>query len=348
MSTTSYREYTSRVKKGRFDHAYLFSGQDRDRKNEAIRTLESAIEASCQGSLAVLRIRTDETTPEEFASSLLAVPIFEKCRIVVIPGVEGLEKASREILLDLLGAPAEGLFLVMCTDLAQWELARKGKAFFGKIQELVCLVDFSPPRAKEMKARALEIAGELGFRIRDEALERLLFKTGNDFSVIRSEMEKLALFLPPGGETGVEEVDSVISSGEGLDVWALADAVGKRNEGEAQKILHDLIASGEKPVQIVGALWYNMIRLAWCRNMLDSGLEHSEIGKRMKLRPWMLRNYLSKALSFSRDEYVPILKTLFDLDIAVRTRGKDVEAVFSRALAEMIIGIKEKEAVKQG
>jgi DNA polymerase-3 subunit delta len=348
LSTISYRELNTRIKKGLFDSAYLFSGQDRDRKNEAIHLVESAVEESCQGSFAVIRIRTDETSSEQFAANLLAVPLFEKCRMIVIPGVEELEKASKDILLDFIKAPMEGLYLVMCTELAQWEFKKKKKALFGRLQDSVSLVDFSPPRAREMKSRAMEIVRELGFKIGEKALEKLLIKTGNDFSAVRSEMEKLALFVPPGGEVDEEEVDSVVSRGGNVDVWALADAVSHRDEGEAQRILHDLIVSGEKPVQIVGALWYNMVRLAWCRNMLDSGVDAAEIGKRMKLRQWLLKNYLSKALSFNRDEYNTILNILFELDLAVRSRGKDVEAVFSRGIAEMIIGIKGRRGVRTG
>ena len=119
----------------------------------------------------------------------------------------------------------------------------------------------------------------------------------------------------------------------------MADSLGRRDIGDTQIILHDLLISGEKPVQIIGALWYNMVRMAWCRTLLDSGADGGEIGDRLKLKSWKLRNFLSKSRGFTVEEYHAILHILFELDVAVRSKGGDVEPVFSRGVAEMVHGL---------
>ena len=121
MSTNSYREFESHIKKGLLDKAYLFSGRDKDRKGEAIASIEAARAAVCDGSLAVIKVQIDESSPEELAAYLFTVPLFEKFKLIIIPRVEGADKGSRDILLDFVKNPPGGLCLVVCTDLSPWE-----------------------------------------------------------------------------------------------------------------------------------------------------------------------------------------------------------------------------------
>lgn len=339
MSANNYRDLKSHIKKGTFDKAYLFSGQDKDRKEETIGEIESTHSASCNGSLAVIRVRSDEISAQELAAQLFTIPLFEERKLIVIQRVEGLNKACRSGLLDFVSAPPEEAYLVMCTDLARWQLKKKGGVFLARLEKLTSSVDFSPPREAELRKRAREIAEKLGFQMDEAALDRVLVVTEGDLNAVRNELEKLSLFVAEGGKAGTAEVNTVISRGGNVDVWGLADAMNRRDGDETQRILHDLLVSGEKPVQIVGALWYNMIRMAWCRNLIDAGVDGVEIGRRLNLKKWALRNYLSKAVSFNGDEYHMILNSLFELDIVARSRGGDIEPVFSRSLAEMVNGL---------
>jgi DNA polymerase-3 subunit delta len=338
LSKNGYRDLSSHIEKGLFDKAYLFSGRDKDRKGEAIAIVEAALKSLFEGSISLIRIRVDESTPEEIAAHLFTVPLFEKCKLIIVPGIESADKGSRDILLDFVKNPSEGLYLVACTDQSSWELSRKGPAFLKKFRDQVRLFDFSPPREAELRGRARDLAKNLGFHIEDDALEKILTRSGNDFDTIRNEMEKLSLFIDPGGKAGLEEVDSVISRGGDVDVWELAEALSRRDMSRAQITTHELLISGEKPVQIIGALWYNMVRMAWCRALLDSGVDEREIGNRLNIKTWRLKKLLSQASGFSAEEYHTILNILFELDVAVRSRGGDIEPVFSRGIAEMVHG----------
>ncbi len=336
MSTTSYREFNSGIKRGLIGKAYLFSGRDTDRKRKAISEVEAALRKRFNGILSAFRYRSNETTAEEFATHLFNPPLFEDNRLIVIPEIMDLDKTSRDLLREFMEtSPPGGVFIVASTGMTSREIARKGKAVAEVVRRFT-IVEFSPPREDEMESRARDLAKELGFRIETEALRRVLIMTGGDFGLIRHEMEKLALFVPQGGMVGQREVGEVISRGGDVDVWALAEAIVDGDAAGTQRILHRLLLSGEKPVQVIGALWYTMSRLAWCRSLLDSGMDEAQIGSRMKIRPWMLKKYISRARRFNGGEYTRILNILFDLDVASRSRGGDVEPIFSMGLAEMV------------
>jgi DNA polymerase-3 subunit delta len=341
LSTIGYRDLYSGINNGKIENAYLLSGLDRDRKARAIAAIESALRTLHDDSLAVIRIQVDETSPEDLSAQLLNIPLFETAKMIVIPRVEGADKKSRDILLEYVQSSPEGTCLVATTDLSKKEYTRKGPAFLRKLGKRVTTVDFSPPREKELRERARELARELGLRIERNALEKLLTMTGSDFEAVRQEMMKLSLYMEEGDEVGLEEVNAVISRGGEVDVWELAEAISRRDISATQRILHYLLVSGERPVQIVGALWYQMARMAWCKEMLDAGQDDREIAKRLNVQQWMLRSFLAKSNRFSREEYHTILDLLFELDLAVRSRGRDIEAVFSRSVAEMLCGTGE-------
>ena len=343
MSTTSYREFSSRIQKGHLDRSYLFSGRDEDRKREAIEHLESALRRLSEGSIATIKVRSDEVAPEELAAGLFTIPLFEKYKLILIPDIEALKAPSRDLILDFLQAPPAGIYLLATTSLASWEFARKAQAFFKVLEGHVVHVDFPPPREDELRDRAWDLAETLGYRIEREALDRVLIMAGYDSALVRREMEKLSLFIPVGGVAGLAEVEAVVSRGGEVDVWGLAEALSRREAGRVQRILRDLLSAGERPVQIVGALWYHMVRLAWCRSLLDSGVDEEEIGKRLKVKKWQLRSFIDKARGFTREEYHAVLRILFDLDVAVRSRGRDVEPIFSIGMAEAVSGIGERK-----
>jgi DNA polymerase-3 subunit delta len=344
VSAHSFRELNSRVKKGSVDKVYLLSGPDRDRRDQAIAGIEAALRTVAGGSLSVIRIRVDEAPPEDIAAHLLNVSLFETAKLIVIPDVEVAGKAAREIILDFVRTPPEGVCLLMCTELMAREISRKGPAFLQKLQKGVTHVDFSPPREAELRERARDVARKLGIRLEEGALDRILAATGNDFNLVRSELEKLSLYLPPGAAAGREEVEAVATRGGEVDVWELADAISRKDMGRAQRTLRELIFAGEKPVQIIGALWYNTVRLAWCREMLDSGMEEAEIGGKLNLRGWLLKKHLTRSMGATREEYWLILDRLSDLDVALRSRGGDVEPLFSRGVAEMVMGLRRRPA----
>ncbi len=338
MSTINYREFYSDIKNGKIEKAYLLSGPDRDRKGEAIAVIESSLRNLHDESLAVIRIQVDEISPEDLSAQLLNIPLFEKSKMIVVPRVEGAELKSRDIILEYTQSPLEGSCFVATTDLSKKDITRKGPAFLKELGKRVAQVDFSLPREKELRDRARDLARELGLRIERNALEKLLTMTGSDIEALRQEMMKLSLYVGEGAEVGLEEVEAVISRGGEVDVWELSDAISRRDISATQRYLHELLLSGERPVQIVGALWYQMARMAWCRELLDSGHDDQDIAKRLNIQQWMLKGFLARSNSFSREEYHKILDLLFELDLAVRSRGRDIESVFSRSVAEMLCG----------
>jgi DNA polymerase-3 subunit delta len=338
LSTISVRDLIARIRKGRLEKGYLFSGRDRDRKDETIAAVEDALKTSGDGTLSVIRIRSGETAPEELAAHLFNISLFDSCRLVIVPSADDLDGQARDILLEYARSPSTGVCLIACTRFGAREIGRRAPAVLGKLKAAMTLVDFPPPREGELRRRAAELAEGLGFRIEEDAVERLLAMTGEDPVAVRSEIEKLALFLPEGGTAGTAEVETVASRGGSLDVWALADAIGRRDAEQAQVVLHELLRSGERPVQIVGALWYSLVRMAWCRELLEEGADEMEIGRRLKLQPWAARRYRTGAIRFTREEYRRILEILFELDVALRSGGREVRPVFCRGVAEMVGG----------
>ena len=338
LSTISGRDLISRIRKGRLEKTYLFSGGDRDRQEEAVSRVEAALRSAGEGALSVVRVRGEESTSEAFAAHLYNISLFDSHRLVVVPRADGLGRDHQDVLLEYVSAPVEGICLIACTSFAAREIGRRAPALLGKLKAAMTLVDLPPPRREELRRRAVEVASSLGFGLEDDAVERLLAMTGEDAVVLRSELEKLALFLPEGGVAGASDVEAVVSRGGTFDVWALADAVGRRDGALSQSLLEELLRSGERPAQIVGALWYSMVRMAWCRELLEEGADEGEIARRMTLQPWAARRYREGAARMERAEWDRILNVLFELDVAIRSGGRDIRPVFARGLAEMVGG----------
>ncbi len=216
---------------------------------------------------AARRVRRKEDA-STFAEVLRELPEDEAPASVLRGALRLLIDRPNDGIVALLTAtaPPSGVDLVA-------EIAQK-----GLVLERVLGKDSGEALARLAKARAKEREVILD----PEAIERLLVQTDSRPEFFAAELEKLLAWAGEGGRVRAADVQENVEDESSEDVYALYDAIGRREAGEALARLERLLSgrpvrAGERsldtdeswPIGFLGMLTGEVRRMLLIRSRLD-------------------------------------------------------------------------------
>ncbi|MBI4919790.1 DNA polymerase III subunit delta [Candidatus Azambacteria bacterium] len=192
--------------------------------------------------------------------------------------------------------------------------------------------DFKSLKNYEIKNWIKRFAASLNVDFTNEAVDFLMANCGSDLWRLDNEIRKLADFSASG-----EKIKNVVSKSQAEDliipnadykIFALTDALAKKDKKKALKTLHEALENGEKPTELLGLL-------AWqVRNLLRFK-SNPEKPSELRLHPFVLEKTREAAKLFSIEELGAILSKIIDLDFALKTGSVNEKAALSILIAEL-------------
>ncbi|MBV9848472.1 MAG: DNA polymerase III subunit delta [Armatimonadetes bacterium] len=268
---------------------YLLHGTDDALKREALRRLteplldpsfadfdreEREIAPSGAG---------DETAAAQILASAGGAPMASERRVVIVQGVQRLGREDQEALaagLEKLG-PLSCLALV--AGAPEYEAGKvKGKTIGAKLVNAVAkhgaTVLCDAPGEGDLKARAAALLKSRGKSIAPEAWALLLkhaaavaadrgggAKTG-DVTALLNELEKMMAYAGDRAQVTAEDARAVGLRDAQENVFALCDAVGRRDARRALAEADELLGAGDKPDAVAARTFVMLarhLRMLW-------------------------------------------------------------------------------------
>jgi DNA polymerase III subunit delta len=291
------------LKKGAPDPVYLLHGPEDVLKDEAIRALiESALDPSTRDFNLAIRAAA-EVDPEAFHALVNTPPLLAGRRVVVLRGVEQLNKRSktRDELLRYLDAPNPTTVLV----LVQGD-DEKPEANLARGATAVALEALPPERVSKWVTHH---AQELGVTLEPDAQELLLAAAGSDLAALKQELEKLAPLAAARGTSATQaDVTALVGVRQGATVYDLVDAALGREAARAAQLVEPVLEqAGMTGVRVVTALGTALIGTALARSEIDRGgggggnrVEAAVFQHIRTARPYGLRSWSEEAARWTR------------------------------------------------
>jgi DNA polymerase III subunit delta len=249
----------------------LFYGDDagmiRDRAAALVRTVAGALD----DPFLVVELARDEIArlPDEAAS----LPLTGGRRVVRVR--ETTDAAAAQIR-TLLKSNAPGLVVLEGTGLATRSRLRTDLEAAPDGVAIGCY----PEEGHALEATIRDTLRQAGVAIEPDALSWLSGQLGADRAATRAELEKLALYVGPGGRVDLDAAMACIGdlSGLSLDDALFAATIG--DVATADRALELAIAEGAAPVQVLRAGIIHLQRLQRARFAMDeTGLSAADACK---------------------------------------------------------------------
>lgn len=245
------RQLENQLKEGNIYGAYLVSGSDSLRRDQALRLLEESLCPSEMQQWCLVKVDAEESDGFAVLDLVSTPPFLGDRRVVVVKAAERL--ADDEALLPYVQDPPAFSILILVAGAFD-----KRKKLYQAIKRHGLVLEYEAPKEVDLERRVVEMARALELRMERGAVSALVEKAGDDLERIGRELEKLALFVEPGASVDRDLVEML--AGEGppiLGQYALFDYVDAVAEGAGQQALERLgrlMAAGQPPLVVLAMI----------------------------------------------------------------------------------------------
>jgi DNA polymerase-3 subunit delta len=254
-------QFLARMNKKQLAPAFLFLGPEayyRARCRDAL--LEAAL-SPADRETSVTRHDLSETSLAEAIDDARALSLFAAERVILIGSAEavlprrieddaadGAAPASAEVLNAYLKNPTPGTVLLF--EAVRFEFDGEDKKRLDRVRRFYSaipeVVELRRATAQDARIEVQTLAKRCGLRLQPDAVALLVDALGADLSRIAIEMEKLSLFAGTADRpVGAEDVAALAPEARSTTIFALVDALGRRNRSRSLQILDTLVRDGE-------------------------------------------------------------------------------------------------------
>jgi len=248
---------------------FLVYGSDPGGVTERARALER-VALQRGGGDAPIRIGSDELggRPGGVAEELNSASLFGGEPVVALRVLDGRHNVMGAVQPVFAEPPAAGWLIVEAGELPPANALRKA---FETAPHAAALPTY-PLEGASLNAFIRAAAEEAGVRLAPDALDALAEHLSGDRQAARRELEKLFLYLGPGGTAGLAEVEAVVGEVGGVKLDELIDAALLGNCETVEAGLARLEAEGGSVSGLATQTLRHLCQLSAFRAAMDGGL----------------------------------------------------------------------------
>jgi DNA polymerase-3 subunit delta len=340
----------ARIKKGNLPAALLVLGPEAYEHHRLKQALAGTVAEGAMAEHDLTAVSLSEVLDDARALSLFAAErliwvtnaeaVLPRGRAGVSEDEEGEVAAGNGApLAEYLKDPTPGVTLVFEATRFDFEGEDKRKLdrvrkFYAAISETVELRRFTP---SEARSEAESLARQLDVRMDAAAFELLVEALGADMARIATEVEKMALFAG-NRPVSADEVATLVPDARSTTIFALVNALGRRDRARSLEILDTLTREGEY-MPLVLAFLSTQFRMALVAR--EAGLKSSSQIQshftRQGIQIWGSRaDQIYQTVSkFSTTQLQRAVKLIFEADRGLRDARPDDRIVMERFVFEL-------------
>lgn len=296
---------------------------------------------------------------ENFAKTALAPAFLAKKRMIIIEDLlsGNKNKSFKKDLLDLLLEKNQKIDNILLFYESQ-KIASKDK-LFAFLSGQRYAQEFSPLSGAELARWLRNEALSRGAKIETKAVDLLISFLGNDLWQLDAEIDKLIAykFISHPEKTQPNVLDltpavkqeagfnsrEIISSGKSEvlvtaedikmlvkgkineDIFALTDALGKKDKKQALYLLHNQLVSGIDPLHLLSMITWQFRILLLTKDLIQNQPQ-ARIGGRLNIHPYVAQKAILACKNFELAELKQIYQELLGIDMKIKTGSDPVLA----------------------
>lgn len=270
--------------------------------------------------------------PQRLAIEAQSLCLVGGRRLVRVRGAGDPAARALELLLGL--ESIEALVLLEAGELAPASRLRQLAERAPQVAVIGCWPEGERDRLRTIRA----LLAERGLRADPEALAFLVERFGADHGVIRAELDTLALYLGPGGQSvRLEDAAAIVGDSAvlALDDVALAALLG--DAARLERELSRLLALGEAPVRILRTVTALLVRLLRLQAEAErgTGVEAALAAARPPIHFRLKERFALALRRWSSDRLIVELAGLVEAEADLKRGSRPDTLVCRRALATL-------------
>lgn len=333
MSKTQFPSLINLIKeirKKKFKPIYYFFGKDTFMLDEAVEEIDSAISSFIVSDFDKQVFYGSSNSAAEIVDFANMYPFGSEKKLAIVKEPEKIK--DLEVLEKYYFAPSEFTVLVIVGD-------EKAPSFLKKANKKLRDDDLIF-EAKELREDDLVLwlqnIAEKSAKVLHDAEARLLLEiVGDDRNFLQNEMQKLINFASDRKEITLDDVKKNAIETREYNIFALQEAIGKRDRKSAFKIGFNMIKRGESIIGMIAMLNKYFLTLAQIEEVIKQKISEAEAAKLVGAHPFYFKNFKFAKKNYTQLQLAQISGFLFEADLSVKTSFTDDLTVLSVLLGNI-------------
>ncbi len=289
---------------------YLLYGDDNYRSWQKLQHIKAKYLTASTGDSDLLILDGATLAAADFERQTEAVPFMAASRLIIIKNLlkEGKKEVGEAVADSLSKLPKTTVLFFY-----EVGLPDKRTKLFRRLNQPKQAQEFLLLQGSELLRFVQGLAVEQGLTLTRPLLERFVVLVGADLWRATSELAKLALYEKA---PSLAELESLVTDGRTLNVFALTDAFGNRQGKEAAQLLSRVDTDSSLGLlALVASHYRNLLLLA------DGQARHearSTLAARLNLHPFVFQKCATQSSRYGYHELVACYRYLYELDLAAK------------------------------
>ncbi len=290
------------IKAGELKNVYLLYGEEKYWKRQYYKRLLQAAGDTGDGMNTVI-MEGRKLTEEEIILSADTLPFFAERRIVVVKD-SGFFKKKADTLAEYMEKVPETTLLIFLEE----DVDRSLK-LYKRVDKFGRAVAYNALEGQELSVRVAKYLKDSGRNIRQSDMDYLLEQTGNDFTSIINELEKLISYTEGSSEVRREDIDAVVTDHTERAMYELTNAMADKDPARAMNCYYELMKNNKDismgVIRSAAGLFTQLLEL---REMRGKGMSSDEIAGKLHLHPYRAKMLCQQAMRYESRELKEMLE----------------------------------------
>ncbi|GAB4526898.1 MAG: DNA polymerase III subunit delta [Anaerolineae bacterium] len=303
---------------------YIFHGPDELSRSEAVARLRAQMGDASMAELNTAILEGETLSLGELRQICDSLPFMSDRRLVIVHNyltrLAGGGKRDKEVLDELvhyLPAMPDSTRLVFVEE----NTLPRGHPVLklATAHEQGHVQAFDGPGRGELTGWIVRRVEARGASIERPAADALAIAVGDDLRLLDSEIEKLAIYVGDERPITTGDVELLVPYAGTANVFAMVDAIGRRDGRTALRLLHKLLDENAAPLYLLSMIVRQFRILIQVKELSAQGLAASSIARQAGLHPFVAEKAGRQALNFSMGQLEVIYARLLETDLAIKT-----------------------------
>lgn len=318
-----FAAHWKKIQQGHIEPVYLLSGTEHYFFDETINRLKSSLSQSEE--IDVILFDLDEVPVQHVLEEADTIPFFTEKKLIVVKNssfLKATEKGKEKIEHDLkalenwLSHPSD---TSVCLFIAPYEKLDERKRITKMMKEKTVHIEAKQLEGNDLKVWIQSAVQTENKSISGLAIQSLIETIGNDLVQLKSEIQKMVIYLGEDTEITPQIIDLLLSRTLEQDAFQLLNAYLRGDTATALTVYHDLLRQKEEPIMLTALLASQIRLMSNVRYLQKKGYHAQAIAKQLKVNPYRVKLIVESRIQVGEDRLLTTLHKLADADYKLKT-----------------------------
>lgn len=306
---------------------YLIHGEDDFLSSEKLTFFKQG-SIKKYGDFNVVEFTSENINVDQILNEIRSLPFLGEKRVVILENIiSSAKKDDRKKILERALEPNDSTVIIFFEnqDLLDKKTKTKEIEYFIKELDPKNVFYFQNLDVARLNRWIGDKLKAMGFSIEPRALNGIVALVGNNTRQIDNEIKKLTSYKYKEKSIGSDDVIKLVRANVDTNIFSLTEALAKKDVKNAQKVLKNIIDSGEEVYGILSMIAFQFRNLILVKVADQERVNPQRFLAETRMNPYVQKKTSQQVRNFTLDRLKAIYHLIFETDLAIKTGEKDPE-----------------------